>query len=130
MSRPAIRATVNPSLEDEVQSTLKWLKSHSTRATRDGMARYAIPSEHALGAAMKDIKALGKKLGRNHELAAVRGAGPLVQGLRQLGDLRHALLQSVRPHASRLGEGHAVEQEARRVREARCLRAAVESCAA
>ena len=70
MTRPAIQATVKPSLEDEVQSTLKWLNSHSTRANRDGMARYAIPSDHALGAAMKDIKALGKKLGRNHELAA------------------------------------------------------------
>ena len=33
------------------------------------MARYAIPSDNALGVAMKDIKALGTKLGRNHELA-------------------------------------------------------------
>jgi 3-methyladenine DNA glycosylase AlkD len=34
------------------------------------MARYAIPSDHALGVAMKDIKALGKQLGRDQELAA------------------------------------------------------------
>jgi 3-methyladenine DNA glycosylase AlkD len=34
------------------------------------MARYAISSDHALGTAMKDIKALGKQLGRNQELAA------------------------------------------------------------
>jgi 3-methyladenine DNA glycosylase AlkD len=33
------------------------------------MARYAIPSDKALGVAMKDIKALGKRLGRNHDLA-------------------------------------------------------------
>jgi 3-methyladenine DNA glycosylase AlkD len=33
------------------------------------MARYAIPSENALGVAMRDIKALGTKLGRNHDLA-------------------------------------------------------------
>ena len=33
------------------------------------MARYAIPSDHAFGVAMKDIKALGKQLGRNQELA-------------------------------------------------------------
>lgn len=58
------------SLEDEVQSALKWLKSHSTRATLDGMARYAIPSDKAFGVAMRDMKVLGKKLGRNHELAA------------------------------------------------------------
>ena len=34
------------------------------------MARYAIPSDKAYGVGMKDIKALGKMLGRNHELAA------------------------------------------------------------
>ena len=58
------------SLEEQVQSALAWLKSHSTKATRDGMARYAIPSDHAYGVAMKDIKALGKILGRNQALAA------------------------------------------------------------
>ncbi|HWM89447.1 MAG TPA: DNA alkylation repair protein [Thermoanaerobaculia bacterium] len=57
------------SLEDQVQAALTWLKSHSTKATLDGMARYAIPSDHAYGVAMKDIKALGKMLGRNHALA-------------------------------------------------------------
>ncbi len=55
---------------DEVQSALKWLKSHSTKATLDGMARYAIASDKAYGVAMRDIKALGKKLGRNQKLAA------------------------------------------------------------
>ena len=34
------------------------------------MARYAIPSDHAIGVAMRDIKALGKTIGRNHDLAA------------------------------------------------------------
>jgi len=53
----------------DVQSALAWLKRHSTKATLDGMARYAIPSDHALGVAMRDIKALGKSLGRNHALA-------------------------------------------------------------
>ena len=58
------------SLEAQVQSALKWLKSHSTKATLEGMARYAIPSDHAYGVAMKDIKALGKTLGRNQALAS------------------------------------------------------------
>jgi len=58
------------SLQDEVQSALKWLKSHSTKATLDGMARYALPSNNALGVAYRDMKVLGKRLGRNHELAA------------------------------------------------------------
>ena len=56
-------------IEEQVQSALEWLKSHSTKATRDGMARYAIPSDHAYGVAMRDIKALGKQLGKNHPLA-------------------------------------------------------------
>ena len=58
------------SVDADVQSALAWLKRHSTRATLEGMARYAIPSDKALGVAMKDIKTLGRKLGRNHELAA------------------------------------------------------------
>ena len=66
----SIRKATKQSLAGEVQSALTWLKDHSTKATLDGMARYAIPSDHALGVAMKDIKALGKQLGHNQELAA------------------------------------------------------------
>ena len=55
---------------DRVQGALQWLQSHSSKATRDGMARFAIPSDHAYGVGMKDIKALGKTLGHDHELAA------------------------------------------------------------
>ena len=65
----AIKVT-KKSLEDEVQSALKWLKSHSTKSTLDGMARYAIPSDKAFGVAYKDMKVLGKRLARNHQLAA------------------------------------------------------------
>jgi hypothetical protein len=56
------------SVPDQVEFALTWLKRHSTRATRDGMARYAIPSDHAYGVAMEDIKALGTLLGRNQPL--------------------------------------------------------------
>jgi 3-methyladenine DNA glycosylase AlkD len=58
------------SLDDEVQSAVAWLKRHSSKAKRDGMARYAIPSDNALGVSVADIRVLGKQLGRNHELAA------------------------------------------------------------
>jgi 3-methyladenine DNA glycosylase AlkD len=58
------------SVSNEVQSAIRWLKGHSTKATLQGMSRYGIPSDHALGVAMRDIKALGKQLGRNQELAA------------------------------------------------------------
>ena len=57
------------SVQDQVEFALTWLKRHSTKATREGMARYAIPSDHAYGVAMKDIKALGTMLGRNQPLA-------------------------------------------------------------
>lgn len=56
-------------LEARVQSALTWLKAHSSKAALDGMARYAIPSDHAYGVAMKDIKALGAEMGRDHALA-------------------------------------------------------------
>ena len=64
-----MKAATKLSLEDQVESALVWLKKHSTRATRDGMARYAIPSDNAYGVAMRDIKALGKQLGPRHDLA-------------------------------------------------------------
>ena len=56
-------------LDAEVEVALGWLKTHATQATLHGMARYAIPSVNAYGVAMKDIKALGKLLGRKQELA-------------------------------------------------------------
>jgi len=62
--------TAAPPLDGQVRAALAWLKGRSTRATLEGMARYAIPSDHAYGVAMKDIKALGKTLGHNHALAA------------------------------------------------------------
>lgn len=46
------------------------LKRHASRATLAGMARYAIPSERAFGVAMRDIQAIAKRVGRDHELAA------------------------------------------------------------
>ena len=57
------------SVQEQVEFALTWLKRHSTKATLEGMARYAIPSDHAFGVAMKDIKALGTMLGRNQALA-------------------------------------------------------------
>jgi len=62
-------ATSKPFLAEQVAFALTWLKRHSTRATLEGMARYSIPSDHAYGVAMKDIKALGKTLGRSQPLA-------------------------------------------------------------
>jgi 3-methyladenine DNA glycosylase AlkD len=58
------------SAEHDVRSVLAWLKKHSSKATRDGMARYGVPSDNALGVTMADMKVIAKEIGRNHELAA------------------------------------------------------------
>lgn len=50
-------------------NALRWLREHASKKTRDGLARYAIPNENALGVAMKDIQSLAKELGRDHALA-------------------------------------------------------------
>jgi 3-methyladenine DNA glycosylase AlkD len=66
----AAEKRVQHSLEDQVQSALAWLRRYGTRKTREGMARYAIPSDNAFGVTMANIQVLAKRLGRNHELAA------------------------------------------------------------
>jgi 3-methyladenine DNA glycosylase AlkD len=55
--------------DPRVASALAWLKKHSSKSVRDGMLRYAIPNDHALGVKMGDIQKLGKQLGRDHALA-------------------------------------------------------------
>jgi 3-methyladenine DNA glycosylase AlkD len=46
-----------------------WLARHGTKATRDGMARYAIPSDGAFGVTVGVLRGYAKKLGRDHALA-------------------------------------------------------------
>ena len=67
--RGVVTINLAKSIDDQVEEVLAWLKDHATQSTLDGMARYAIPSDNAYGVAMRDIKALGKQLGRNHALA-------------------------------------------------------------
>ena len=56
-------------MEMDVESVLAALRKRSRKSVRDGMARYAIPSDNALGVSVADIRALGKRVGRNHPLA-------------------------------------------------------------
>ena len=55
--------------DPRVTSALRWLENHSSKSVREGMSRYAIPNEHALGVRMGDIQKLAKQLGRDHALA-------------------------------------------------------------
>ncbi|MES2645042.1 MAG: DNA alkylation repair protein [Myxococcota bacterium] len=52
-----------------LDTVLADLRALATTKTRDGMARFAIPSTHALGVAVGDIRDLGKRIGRDHALA-------------------------------------------------------------
>lgn len=55
--------------DNDVEYAIEWLKKHSSRSIRDGMSRYAIPNDRALGVRMADIQKLGKALGPDHALA-------------------------------------------------------------
>jgi len=53
----------------DVAAVLAALKAKATKRTRDGMGRYGIPSDHAWGVAVSDIRAIAKDVGRDHALA-------------------------------------------------------------
>ena len=57
-------------IEDEVQAALSWLKEKSTAHDRENLARFGINAKKAFGVSMANLQVLGKRLGRNHELAA------------------------------------------------------------
>jgi 3-methyladenine DNA glycosylase AlkD len=54
----------------QVRAALAWLERHGTRRTREGMARYGIVADKAFGVPVGSIQQLGKRLGRDHNLAA------------------------------------------------------------
>lgn len=51
------------------QTALELLRAAATEKTRQGMARFGLPNDKALGVAVGDIQRIGKQLGRSHELA-------------------------------------------------------------
>ena len=56
-------------MRQRVAEVLRSLERLGTRGTREGFARYGIVAPKAFGCTMGDIQKLGKKLGRDHELA-------------------------------------------------------------
>lgn len=52
-----------------VDGVIARLKRLGTKKTREAMTRYAIPNDNAFGVSVAEIRDLGKKLGRNHDLA-------------------------------------------------------------
>jgi 3-methyladenine DNA glycosylase AlkD len=67
-NKPAARpsATRTPSAEEVIAR----LERMGTRATRDGMARYGLPSDKAFGVPVGKMRQYAKDIGRSHELAA------------------------------------------------------------
>ena len=57
--------------EAQHKEVISKLKKLSSKATRDGMARYGLPSENALGVPVGKMQKLAKEIGKNHELALV-----------------------------------------------------------
>jgi 3-methyladenine DNA glycosylase AlkD len=55
-----------PTTADDV---MRWLRQHATKKTRDGMARFGIPSADALGVTVGDMRKYAKTLGKDHALA-------------------------------------------------------------
>ena len=59
------RHIATPSAADVVA----WLKKSGSKKARDGMARYGLPSDHAVGISVGALKTKAKALGRDHDLA-------------------------------------------------------------
>ena len=68
-AKPTRKGPKDPS-RNEIQVVIAGLKRRGTRRTRDGMARYGLPSDKAFGVPVGTMQQMAKRLGRNHELAA------------------------------------------------------------
>jgi 3-methyladenine DNA glycosylase AlkD len=68
-AKPPARFIESTSAPLDAQEAVDWLKRRGSKAGRDGMARYALPSDKAFGVAMRDVQALAKEMGRSHDLA-------------------------------------------------------------
>jgi 3-methyladenine DNA glycosylase AlkD len=56
-------------VQREAAAAVAWLRQRGSKAAREGMARYAIPSDKAFGLSVGLIQQLGKQLGQDHDLA-------------------------------------------------------------
>jgi 3-methyladenine DNA glycosylase AlkD len=64
----ALQKQENASLDDQVDAIHAFPRV-SSKSTRDGMLRFGIPNDNALGVPVGKMQTLAKELGRNHELA-------------------------------------------------------------
>lgn len=70
-TKAAVKAKAKaPRVEHDVADVVQMLKKRASKKTKDGMARYGIPSDKAFGIPVGVLKQLAKNLGRSHTLAA------------------------------------------------------------
>ncbi|HEX6052413.1 MAG TPA: DNA alkylation repair protein, partial [Gemmatimonadaceae bacterium] len=55
--------------DPRVDETLTWLERRGTKKNREGMARYGIVAKKVFGVSVSDLQQLGKRMGRDHDLA-------------------------------------------------------------
>jgi 3-methyladenine DNA glycosylase AlkD len=61
---------------DQVREILAWLERRGSKRNREGMARYGIRAARVFGVSVSALRQLGKRLGRDHDLAlALWGTG-------------------------------------------------------
>jgi 3-methyladenine DNA glycosylase AlkD len=69
MKKRILKKAEPASIDDQAKAVLAKLKRLSSKSTRDGMARYGLPSDNAFGVPVGTMQRLAKDLGRNHQLA-------------------------------------------------------------
>ncbi len=56
-------------VDDRVGEALKWLERRGTKRNREGMTRYGIVAPRAFGVSVSDLREIGRRFGRDHQLA-------------------------------------------------------------
>jgi 3-methyladenine DNA glycosylase AlkD len=55
--------------QQQADAIVAWLRRNATKATRDGMARYSLPSDKAFGVPVGVMLKEARRLGRSHDVA-------------------------------------------------------------
>lgn len=66
-SRPLTRGQAD--IATDLAASLAWLKSRASESYRQGLSRYGIPNEKALGVAVGDVQRRAKEVGKSQPLA-------------------------------------------------------------
>ncbi len=56
-------------MEETIHDIISWFRKNKNRKNREGLSRFGIVSENAFGIPIPKLRALAKKIGKNHELA-------------------------------------------------------------